>query len=154
MNKSCSVMKNVREICAELRGKFFGEFASAKDYKDSFIINKAIESFAADPNELMAEVISIKENAETKVSKSVNFRSDCYEKIITLSKILNIPETEVLRRILYHYTLEQRSPDHESDDIQLLALKNKVLLLKNELETSLHTLNDVLYALENLGREN
>ena len=49
MNKSISAQENVVEICSILRKKMFGENASAQDYKDSYIVNNAIEMFSEDP---------------------------------------------------------------------------------------------------------
>lgn len=153
MNKSISVMKNVSEICSALRNKYFGEAASSKDYKDSFVINKSIENFNGLPEMLMVESITFQDQGETKASKSINFRSDCYEKIITISKSLQLSESEVCRRILY-YSLEIDNSEVVSPrDIQLSALKNKVILLKTQMENSMSILIDIMNEIALLEEE-
>lgn len=39
MIKSLSMMNNVAEVCGQLRRKMYGKNATAKDFKDSYIIN-------------------------------------------------------------------------------------------------------------------
>ena len=88
-SKSVSAMKNIQDICSSLRSKYYGDSATAKDYKDSFVINNAIQIFPIDAMQaLIDETISEKDKAEVKVSKSINFRSDCYTKLTGISKML------------------------------------------------------------------
>ena len=81
MVKSLSMMKDVGEVCEQLRRKMYGKDATAKDYKDSFIINNSIDNFSGNPDNLMEGKISELDQSHTKASKSVNLRADCYEKI-------------------------------------------------------------------------
>ena len=145
-NKSISSMRNIQDVCASLRRKYYGDNATARDYKDSFVINNAIQVFPIEERQaLMEEMITEKDRAEIKVSKSVNFRSDCYEKISDMSKMLNIPEAEVLRRILY-YSLERDNNSSllSQQEIQLSSLKAKVALLKTQIEDSKKTLEEII----------
>lgn len=144
MNKSSSVMNNIKEVCAALRQKYFGETASPKDYKDSFVINKAIDSFRGLPKDLMTESISQKDQSETKVSKSINYRTDCYEKLLTIATALGVPESEVCRRIIY-YSLEEHSDNKTT--IEIITLKEKVIYLKKQMEESMKALNEVMLAI-------
>lgn len=148
MIKSSSVMKNIQDVCSALRQKYFGEAASPKDYKDSFVINKAIESFNGLPEDLMSESISQKDQSETKGSKSINYRSDCYEKLSIIATALQIPESEVCRRIMY-YSLEEHLEEHNGGKatIEVSVLKEKVIFLKKRMEESMAALNEVMLAI-------
>lgn len=143
-NKSISSMKNIQEVCSILRRKYYGDNATSKDYKDSFVINNAIQLFPIEARQtLMDEIITEKDKAEIKVSKSINFRSDCYEKLSNISKMLEIPEAEVLRRILY-YSIESDNNSSSQQEMQLSSLKGKVALLKTQIEASMATLNEIM----------
>lgn len=148
MIKSVSVMRDAAEVCGELRIKYFGDLASAKDYKDSFVINKAVEDYKDSPEKLMSDIISKKDQNSTKVPKSINFRAECFEKIITISNVLHISEAEVCRRILY-YSLD----NEESADMDFVkdtsALQGKIALLESQLEASMATLHEILKMINN-----
>ncbi len=149
-NKSISAMKNVQEVCSILRSKYYGDSATAKDYKDSFVINNAIHVFPIEDRLVLMDArITEKDKAEIKVSKSINFRSDCYEKLSNISKMLEIPEAEVLRRILY-YSLESDESVASQQEMQLSSLKGKVTLLKTQIEASMTTLNEIIKEIEQL----
>lgn len=143
MNKSMSAMKEIQEICSNLRSKFYGEAATVKDYKDSFVINHAVDTFTADPAILMSDSITARDSAGVKVSKSINFRSDCFSKLTVISQVLHIPEAEALRRILY-YTLAKDDKKDLQNEIELSVLKGKVALLKAQIEACRHTLSEIM----------
>lgn len=144
MIRSMSMMKDILEVCSVLRRKYFGEASLRKDYKDSFIINKAIEDFQGVPADLMTESISHKEQDVIKASKSVNFRSECYEKVCAMAAALQISEAEVCRRILY-FTMEE---NHGSEAVmEVSILKEKVIFLKSQIEKSMAALNEVMLAI-------
>lgn len=142
MVKSVSMMNNVVEVCAKHRERIYGKDATAKDFKDSFVINNCIENFNGKAEELMSDDITYLDQSQGKTSKSVNFRSDCYEKICTYSKLLNVPESEICRRILY-YMLDAKN-GNEGNRIQLTVLKSKVALLQTQIEASMQTLTEIL----------
>lgn len=150
MVKSLSMMNNVAEVCAKHRKRIYGADATSKDYKDSFVINSCIESFNSSPQELMRDDITSLDQSQGKTSKSVNFRSDCYEKIRTYSKSLNLPESEICRRILY-YMLEAPNGNTENN-IQLAALKSKVMLLQTQIEASMQTLTAIIKEIDTIER--
>ena len=132
MNKSISAQENVVEICSILRKKMFGENASAQDYKDSYIVNNAIEMFSEDPIVLLKKSISEEDSKHLKIAKSINFRAGCYEKLCTIGRLLNIPEAEVCRRILY-WTVQSEKGIQDNDT--LCELKSKITLLKKSMES-------------------
>ena len=101
MIKSLSMMNNVAEVCGQLRRKMYGKNATAKDFKDSYIINNCIDYYCGKPEDLMKKEISELDQSQGKTSKSVNFRSDSYKKLNTYSKILNVPGHQLRpRRII------------------------------------------------------
>lgn len=148
MVKSLSMMNNVVELCAKYRERIFGKDATSKDFKDSFVINNCIENFNGEAEELMSEDITSLDQSQGKTSKSVNFRSDCYEKICTYSKLLNVPESEICRRILY-YMLDAKHVNTDNN-IQLASLKSKVVLLQKQIEASMQTLTDILKEIDSI----
>lgn len=141
MIKSISAMKNIQDVCSKLRIKYYGTAASITDYKDSFVINNAIDLFNDKPEVLMSNEIS-KQDLEVKTSKSINFRSNCYEKLSTLAKLLNIPEAEVCRRILYH-SLES-SDTAASSQMKMVVLMGKIKLLKSQIALCAETLEEIM----------
>lgn len=143
MNKSISSMKNIKEVCANLRSKFYGEAATIKDFKDSYVINHAVDSFTADPAMLMSDSITDRDKSDVKISKSINFRSDCFQKLTTISKVLQIPEAEVCRRILY-YSLDTDDEKSTKNEIELSVLKGKVAILKTQMEACRNTLSEIM----------
>lgn len=142
MNKSISAMKSIEDVCSFLRSKYCGRMASAKDYKDSYVINKAIELFAEDPQLLMSEAISERDR-EAKISKSINFRSDCFGKITSLAKILCIPEAEVCRRILY-FSIDKAPDKITVANAELASLRSKVAVLVAQLDLCQKAVKDLL----------
>ena len=146
MIKSLSMMNNVAEVCGQLRRKMYGKNATAKDFKDSYIINNCIDYYCGKPEDLMKKEISELDQSQGKTSKSVNFRSDSYKKLNAYSKILNVPESEVCRRLLY-FMLEAQV-DNSSDRVQLTSLKSKVTLLQTQIEESMNTLAEIIAEIE------
>lgn len=147
MNKSMSLMKSITDKCLLLRKQYYGEQATVKDYKDSFVINKAIDDFRLLPEKLMSDSITAADQAEPKVSKSVNYRSDCFQKLTALSETLGIPDSEVCRRILY-YSLEEHGKGN--DDMQITTfndLKLKAADLKKQMKICMATLNELTLAI-------
>ena len=143
-SQSFSVMKNCQGICGILRGRYFGQGSSPKDYTDSYTINHAVDLFPVEARwALMDKWITEKDKADIKVSKSLNFRSDCYKKIVDIGKILEISPPEVLRRILY-YSLEYHEGMTSEREFRLSSLKIKAALLKNQIEASLLSINEIM----------
>lgn len=147
MIKSLSMMPNSTEICAKHRRKMYGKDAKATDYRDSFIINECINNFNAKPDSLMNPEITKLDQAQPKMPKSVNLRSDCYSKLHNYSAILNLTESEVCRRILFYYMLD--STKGKSDNtVQITALKSKVVLLQSQIENCKQILDQIMNEIE------
>lgn len=156
------MMKNCSEICEKLRKNFFGEDATAKDYKDSYIINYTIEIFSDYREKLMDKSITKLDKSDTKVTKTLTLRSDCYEKLKEITKFLstatgvNITEAETLRRILY-YCVENiddlgETATRKKKSLKIFEMQTKLLLLKTyvyECESTIQTLLEELEDLEN-----
>ena len=148
MNKSVSMMNDVKEVCEELRPKFFGQNATLNEYRDSFVANAAVERFTEDPDVLFTEAINEKEQNCVKAAKSINFRSDNYAKITEIANIYQKTEAEILRRILY-YWVDFSYPDDPSIIIpELNSLRNRAKLLRKRIAEC----NEILDALlEEIG---
>ena len=122
MNKSVSMMNDVKEICEELRPKFFGQNATLNEYRDSFVANAAVERFTEDPDVLF---------------------TDNYAKITEIANIYQKTEAEILRRILY-YWVDFSYPDDPSIIIpELNSLRNRAKLLRKRIAEC----NEILDAL-------
>lgn len=146
MVKSLSMMNNVGDVCSEHRERLHGQNAQARDYKDSFIINECIECFKGNPEDLLDDKITELDQSQSKTSKSVNLRSDCYEKLCNYAKLLSVPESEVCRRILYYMLGVE--VDKSADAAQLSTLKGELLLLQKQIEAGLQTLTDIMKKIE------
>lgn len=123
-----------KNVIPTLRMAFYGVSANAQEYRDSYVINEAIDRFKTeDVSELMNEKITEFERQEKKLSKTVNFRADCYLKLNSLSASLGISTAEACRRLLYHsaYNIENTIPNNHSSSQELTQLKAKMLLLES-----------------------
>lgn len=122
-----------KNVIPKLRISFYGVSSNAQEYKDSYVINEAIDRFKTeDVNELMDEKITEFESQEKKLSKTVNFRADCYLKLNSLSARLGISPAEACRRLLYYsaHNIEKTTPNNYSSPHELTQLKAKMLLLE------------------------
>ena len=150
MNKSVSMMNDVKEVCGELRPKFFGQNATLNEYRDSFVANAAVERFTEDPDVLFTETINEKEQNCVKAAKSINFRSNNYEKITEIANIYQKTEAEILRRILY-YWVDFSYPDDPSIVIpELNNLRNRAKLVKKKIAECEELLDSLLEEIDEL----
>lgn len=155
MRYPCGMMKNFKDICTELRCRYFGEEASAKDYKDSYIVNHAIEKFSSSPEELMDDSITILDRSDTKVTKTLTLRSDCGAKLSVLAGVLHITDAEACRRILYHALQDtgNTSSNNSLKSLKVSELKTKLLLLEKEINDCVVTLKTLLDEIECIEKE-
>ena len=98
----------------------------------------------------MKKEITDLDQSQGKTSKSINFRTACYEKICTYSKLLSVPESEICRRILY-YMLNAEAGDSDNN-VQLASLKSKVTLLQTQIEASMQTLTEIIKEIDLIER--
>lgn len=155
MRFPCGMMKDFKVICAELRCRYFGEEASDKDYKDSYIINHAIEKFVSYPEVLMDDSITILDRSDTKVTKTLTLRSDCVAKLSALAGVLHITDAEACRRILYH-TLQDTGDKSDKNSLKSLKVsevKANLLLLQAQVNGCIVTLNALLNEIEHIEKE-
>lgn len=135
-------MKNFPEICSTLRTAYFGEDAIPTDYKDSFIVNQAIELFSDCPDVLNSAYYTALDKIDTKLTKSLTLRQNCIEKLKTYSEILGISEAEVLRRILY-FSVDESNKETTDTTINLSELKAEVVVLEKHLSAVMTTVETI-----------
>lgn len=155
MRYPCGMMKDLKVICAELRRRYFGEEASDKDYKDSYIINHAIEKFVSSPEVLMDDSITILDRSDTKVTKTLTLRSDCAAKLSVLARVLHITEAEACRRILY-LTLQDtgnKSDKNTLKSLKVSEIKSNLMILQAQVNDCVVTLNTLLNEIEHIEKE-
>lgn len=150
MRYPCAMMKE--DVCTELRCRYFGPYASAKDYRDSYIVNHAIQHFSGLPEELMDDSITILDRSDTKVTKTLTLRSDCVAKLSVLAGVLHITDAEACRRILYH-ALQDTGNTSSNNSLKLSELKTKLLLLEKQVNACVVTLKTLLDEIECIEKE-
>lgn len=152
MVKSVSMMSNVIEICSQHRVRMYGTEASSKDFKDSFIVNNVIEAFKGKPEDLLIDEISEIDEANNKASKSLNFRSNCYQRLTSYAKTLNMQEAEICRRILYYMLFAdvKNATASSQYSFQLASIKSKATLLQKQIESSLKILSELMQEIDSI----
>ena len=126
------------EIIPKLRALYFGTSATAQEYKDSFVINEAVDRFnTKDVHSLMSEDISETEKLEKPLVKTVNYRASSFFKISSISESLEISHAEACRRVLYFSASngaleEETAPNnnYSTHGHELTQLKAKLVLLQ------------------------
>lgn len=101
MNTSYSLQSNASELLALSRKRQYGENATAKDYRDNFILGNEILSF---PLNKVDELLAYKEedNNSVKVAKSVTLKADAYDRLSKISHLLKLSESETCRLIIFY----------------------------------------------------
>ncbi len=152
MIKSLSVNRNISEICGMLRKEWFGD-VSSKDYRDSYIINTAIERFSHEAEVLMHSTITEEDQKEPKISKSVSLRQFSDEKLRTLGQTLKINDSEVCRRILYFAIANVNQKEPTGNKKEITELKNRTRLALKQLREVEKTLNALLNEITVIEKE-
>lgn len=151
MNKSISAMSDIDRVCSVLREKFFGANATPSDYRDSFIVNEAISRFSASAESLMEGLISDADNEKNKAAKSLNLRSEVVDKIISYASVLAIPESEVVRRILYYSILKESSPAEIS--LNLSQVRKEIVEIRKQLLDTVKHVDILLVYLNSISEK-
>lgn len=149
MNKSISAMSDIERVCAVLRANYFGANATSSDFKDSYIVNEAISRFSASAESLMEGLISDADNEKNKAAKSLNLRSEVVDKIISYASVLAIPESEVVRRILYYSILKESSPAEIS--LNLSQVRKELAEIRSQLQNSVRDVDRILVHLNSIS---
>ena len=137
MRKVISYTEHLKEeIIPKLRALYYGTSATAQEYKDSFVINQAVDKFnIEDVHALMSEAISEFERQEKHLVKTVNYRASSFFKISSISEKLSISHAEACRRVLYYSSgalEEETAPNnnYSTHEHELTQLKAKLVLLQ------------------------
>lgn len=151
MIKSMSVMENIEEVLDILRKRHF-QSDSRFEIRTSFILNEIIMRYKSPLEELMKDDISKIDRKHIKKPVSVNFRRESYQKIVNLAQLSNVSVAEILRRIIIHDLLYDTSQKGESteENRDIMALKLKVAVLREDLEKILKQVIDIETQLNNL----
>lgn len=151
MIKSMSVMENIEEVLDILRKRHF-QSDSRFEIRTSFILNEIIMRYKSPLEELMKDDISKIDRKHIKKPVSVNFRRESYQKIVNLAQLSNVSVAEILRRIIIHDLLDDTSQKGESteENRDIMALKLKVAVLREDLEKILKQVIDIETQLNNL----
>ena len=112
------------------RKYWYGKEVSSKDYRDSYILGEAIDTFVLDDvHKLLAYK---KEDSEvTKVAKSITLKAKTHERLTRICEMLGTSESETCRLIIFHLiheTLDEKKVTRIPKEIELeLAVLKKAL---------------------------
>ncbi len=145
MRKVIAMTEGATKAIAKLRTAYFGENASCQSYRDSYIVNCAINNFDTDNKcELLSDKMS-ELDSQPKSPKTITLQASAVDVLTTLQKTLEISDSEAVRRILYYsevHVEELNSPvekAYDDDD----ALKLKISVLEKQLLDAIQTLDQI-----------
>lgn len=151
MNKTIPMMNDCVNLLSELRSRYYGKTAKAKDFKDSHIVNCVISEFDSHPSQLMTEAITEIEESAPKIAKSINFRADNWEKLSTFAGILGITPMEVCRRLILYTVINGKTNSSIiKDNENLSMLKSKLSLLEMQIHACMTTLAEIVQEITKL----
>ena len=111
MNTSYSLQSNASDLLDKSRKKQYGEQASAKDYRDNFILGNEILDFPINEVEKLLKYRA-DDNGVLKVAKSVTLKANAYERLVKISNLLDLSESETCRLIIY-YSAQKTDKNNE-----------------------------------------
>lgn len=154
MIKSFSLMTCSDDLVDQFRKKLHGSSATASDYKRSFVIGEIVDLCTVDPEELMAPDISSRDSILTKAPQSINLRAATHEKVTTYARVLNISDSEALRRFLIWYSLRDATSNSSISgrEEKINCIREQLLDLKRKHEDSITVISNLLVQIDLLGR--
>lgn len=126
---------NFSNYAIELRKRFYGPNATAKEYRDSFVFSQAIDSFDGLPSQLYEFVNS---EQDLKNQRMVTIRQNTYAKLESFSKTLNCTIASVYRAIITYVATSTTTNVVSHSDLEL-----KVALLEKQLTDCQETLAQI-----------
>lgn len=149
------------EIIPKLRALYYGTSATAQEYKDSFIINEAVDRFdKEDVESLMSADISELESFEKPLVKTVNYRASSFFKISSISEKLEISHAEACRRVLYYSASnapleEETAPNniYSTNEHEHTQLKAKLVLLQGYMKNLNKEIQRVQEVIDEISNE-
>lgn len=149
MKKVLQLSDDISSKLDTLRKQYFGVGATSASYRDSFVVNEAIERFSSDVEDLLTDEIAAKDSG-SRTAKSISFRSECFEKVNDLAVLTDLSYAEVVRRLII-FSIEQINRSSKpAQDARLTSLKQKLLVAVRYLEQSTTALNSILEEIEAL----
>lgn len=128
----------------KLRVAYFGENATAKTHRDSYIISIVILRFNADnKGDLLSNELAELDN-QVKTSKTISLQLSADEVVSGLQTILGLSESELIRRIVYYTAMhieELKTPSERAFD-DLDAIRLKISVLEKQLHNAIQTLKE------------
>lgn len=143
MKKVMAMPENITEICKKLRKYYFAS-DSERDYKDSYIINRTIDDFNGELEELLSEEAA-KSDKMPKISKSITFRANTFARVENLAENSDLTYGEVVRRILFITVkqIEENKPEKSAVNPQIKALAEKIQVVTKRLEDAMSALREL-----------
>lgn len=105
INTSYSLQSNAAELLAIQRRRLYGEEASVRDYRDSYILGNEIETFAFDDVKKLLKYRE-QDSKAPKMAKSVTLKANTYERLNRITELLGLSESEICRLIIYYFANE------------------------------------------------
>lgn len=139
MNTSYSLQNNSSDLISNARKRRYGVTATAKDYKDNFILGNEILDF---PLNRVEDLLLYKEtdSKAIKVAKSVTLKSNAHDRLVKISELLGLSESETCRLIIYYL-----AENHEDNgNVMPTEIEEEIALLKKALNEA----NRALEAIE------
>lgn len=145
MRKVIAMTEGATKAIAKLRAAYFGAAASSQSYRDSYVVNCAINRFSVNnKDELLSDKFT-EIDRQPKSPKTITLQASAVDVLTTLQKMLEISDSETVRRILYYsegHIEELNSPvekAYDNDD----ALKLKISVLEKQLLDAIQTLDQI-----------
>lgn len=141
MNTSYSLQVNASDLLDIFRKKKYGELASNKEYRDSYILGNEILKFPLDKvDDLLAH--KNEDNNVQKIAKSVTLKANAYERLVKISNLLGVSESESCRLVIY-YSAQNSERNNETNNIPK-EIEEEIASLKKALEAA----NKALFSIE------
>lgn len=154
MKKVMQMSEKVSERLGIIRKSLFNS-ESSSEYRDSFVLNEAIERFSAGADALLSKEIAEKD-CEPRVAKSLTLRADIFAKLTDLATLTDLSYAEVTRRIILFTVdeIEKNKQENSRENTEyeraISTLKQKLLVAVRYLEQSTTALNSILEEIEAL----
>lgn len=140
MNTSYSLQINASDLLDISRKKNHGQLASTKEYRDSYILGNEILNFPLDKVDDLLKHKDEDSNVQ-KIAKSVTLKANAYERLVKISNLLGLSESESCRLIIY-YSAQNNERNNENNIPK--EIEEEIASLRKALEVA----NNALFSIE------
>lgn len=153
MRKAVAMWDGVELSIDKIRKSLYGKDAKPDEYKLGYIINQSIEIFD-NPSCLMDENIVAEEERlkKARVTKTINFRSSSWEKLVGLAAANSISEASACRRIII-YTAAQEKVSKDVPQFDVRKYRSSLIDIESRARAQQKILSEALRNAENIVRE-